>query len=221
MYYQGGNVIRLHYCSRHKKVQAFTHRKYLHGKGEGYEECADQLNTKLDSIIANIPLFYSQRKGTSKEKWSEKFIQSQYVLKYCSQYIDSEFAYKVSPHDIRVDLIECKDGQIRFVELKRIDDARMLKKSEIDPEVVEQVRKYRKFLDEYENDIVDYYIKLWNIKKDLKLPNTARPVSLNKEPLLLIFNRWQKTSTGRDEHIRNMEKRLQDNNIDYKIESEI
>ena len=72
VYYQGGSVMRLHYCSRHKKVQAFTHEKYIYGKGDKYIDCANLLNEKLDDIIKNIPVYYSQKKGISKEKWSEK-----------------------------------------------------------------------------------------------------------------------------------------------------
>ena len=221
VYYQGGSVIRLHYCSRHKRVQAFTHAKYLNGKGKDYIECADQLDDILDRIIASIPKYYSQKKGTNKKNWSEKFIQSQYILKDHTLYLDSEFAYKEDPYDIRVDLIECTDGIIRFVELKRLDDGRMLKKSDDSPEVVDQVNSYRRFIQEYEARIIEYYHKLWIIKNELNLPNTCEPMEVSKEPLLLIFNRWPNTNPRREEHTRRMEEILQRNNIDYVIESEI
>lgn len=221
VYYQGGSVIRLHYCSRHKRVQAFTHAKYLCGKGSKYIECADRLDDVLDSIIASIPKFYSQKKGTDKEKWSEKFIQSQYILKYRALYIDSEFAYKEDPFDIRVDLIECAGGIIRFVELKRLDDGRMLKESDETPEVVDQVNSYREFILRYGPRIVEYYKKLWLIKDELGLPNTCEPKELSNEPLLLIFDRWTKASKGREVHTRRMEEILQKKNVDYVIESEV
>lgn len=221
VYYEGGSVIRLHYCTRHKKVQAFTHVKYLYGKGDGYEECADKLDESLDTIITNIPKLYSQKNGTKKEKWSEKYIQGQYILKNRLQYIDSEFAYKENPFDIRVDLVECIDGKIRFVELKRLDDGRMLKKTDESPEVVEQVNSYKEFIEVYEQRILDYYTKLWQIKNELGLPNTSEPQTIDKEPLLLIFNRWQKETNGRKEHTRRMEEILTREGIDHIIQSEI
>ncbi len=222
VYYEGGSVIRLHYCTRHKKVQAFTHVKYLHGKGDGYEECADKLNELLDTIITNIPKFYSQKNGTKKEKWSEKYIQGQYILKNRLQYIDSEFAYKENPFDIRVDLVECIDGKIRFVELKRLDDGRMLKKTDESPEVVEQVRSYKEFIEKHQNDIIEYYQKLWEIKKSLNLQVTDTcPCSVNKDPLLLIFDRWEKTSKGREVHTHRMGEILQREKVNYVITSEL
>ena len=29
VYFEGGSIIRVHYCSRHKELQTFTHYKYL------------------------------------------------------------------------------------------------------------------------------------------------------------------------------------------------
>ena len=60
VYFEGGSVIKLHYCSRHKKIQAYTHKKYLYKEGKGYVECADMLNEKIDTIIENIPTFLAE-----------------------------------------------------------------------------------------------------------------------------------------------------------------
>lgn len=206
VYYQGGSVMRLVYG---RKLNAYTHRKYLHGTGNGYEECADQLDSKLDSIIANIPKFYSQRKGTSKEKWSEKFIQGQYMLNYHSQFIDSEFAYKEKDLDVRIDLVECIAGEIRFVELKRVDDNRMVT-LDMNPEILTQIKSYRKFISLHTDEIKDYYKRLYSIKKDLGLPVPyGMPSSVNPEPLLLIFDRWVKETEGRSIHRKKMEEILE------------
>lgn len=217
VYYQGGSVMRLEYG---RKLNAYTHRKYLYGTGNGYEECADQLNIKLDSIIENIPRFYSQRKGTSKEKWSEKFIQGQYILNYHSQFIDSEFAYKENDLDIRIDLVECIAGEIRFVELKRIDDNRMVT-SDMNPEIITQINNYRKFISSHTEEIIDYYKRLYFIKKKLGLPVPyGIPSTVNSEPLLLIFDRWVKETDGRTIHREMMEEILEKiakPKIDYKI----
>ena len=222
VYYQGGSVVRLHYCSKHKKIQAFTHPKYLGQKGKNYVECADILDDKFDSILENIRTHYSQKKGTSKEKWSEKYIQGNIIVKSKRDYIDSEFAYVEDESDIRIDLVKCINGEIQFVELKRLDDGRMLKSTDEAPEVVEQVRSYAKFIEKHQNDIIEYYQKLWNIKKtlDLQVTDTC-PSSLSKEPLLLIFDRWEKTTKGREVHTMRMEEILKRESINYIIESEI
>ena len=226
VYFEGGSIIRLHYCSKHKRMQAFIHEKYIGNKGDKYIDLLAYLeshNISLEDIKANIKANYSQKNGNSKEKWSEKYIQSQYLLKYRQNYIDSEFAYKTDEFDIRIDLVECVNGEIRFVELKRIDDARMLKETDATPKVVTQVKDYKKFISQYKTEILAYYQKVWDIKQNkLKLPNTPqRPTSINLEPQLLIFNRWTKPHAKRDIHTQRMEEILKREGIDYKIETEI
>ena len=225
VYFEGGNVAKLEYRSKDNTIQTTTHSKYLHGNGDDYVECS--LDKDLETIITNIQKYYSKtkdekEKGKEKEEWSEKYIQSQYIIKYPPKYIDSEFAYKDNLLDIRVDLIECINGELRFVELKTIDDGRMLKKTDDNPEVVEQVKAYEDFISNYKKEIVEYYQKVWEIKKDLglRIPE-KRPSSLAEKPLLLIFNRWTKSTDRRKEHTSRMKDILRDNDIDYKITSEI
>lgn len=223
VYFEGGNVAKLEYRSKDNTIQTSTHSKYLHGNGDDYVECS--LDKDLETIITNIRKYYSKTEDEDekeKEEWSEKYIQSQYIIKYHSKYIDSEFAYKDDSFDIRIDLIECINGELRFVELKTIDDSRMLKRNDDNPEVVEQVKAYKEFIQEYNEEIIEYYKKIWTIKNDLGLiiPK-KRPSSLAKKPLLLIFNRWTKSTTRRDEHTSRMEVILKYKDIDYKITSEI
>ena len=126
-------------------------------------------------------------------------------------------------------MIECINGELRFVELKTIDDSRMLKRNDDNPEVVEQVKAYNKFIHKYEEEIIKYYDKIWTIKNDLGLIKNdlgliipkKRPSSLAKKPLLLIFNRWTEKTFRREEHTDRMGKILRKNDIDYKITSEI
>lgn len=224
VYFEGGNVAKLEYRSKDNTIQTSTHSKYLHGNGDDYVECS--LDKDLETIITNIKKYYSKtedEKEKEKEEWSEKYIQSQYIIKYHSKYIDSEFAYKDDSFDIRIDLIECINGELRFVELKTIDDGRMLKKTDNNPEVVEQVEAYKNFISNNNPEkIVEYYQKVWEIKKDLGLTiPEERPSSLAKKPLLLIFNRWTKSTSRREEHTYRMEKILRNIDIDYKITSEI
>lgn len=209
VYYQGGSVMRLHYCSRHKKVQAFTHEKYIYGKGDKYIDCANLLNEKLDDIIKNIPVYYSQKKGISKEKWSEKYIQGNIIISHRQDYIDSEFAYIENNTDVRIDLVSCIAGEIRFLELKRIDDNRMVS-LDMNPEIIAQITNYRKFISSHNQEILNYYKKLYTIKKDLGLSVPyVKPYKLNPEPLLLIFDRWVKETDGRTVHREMMENILE------------
>lgn len=229
VYFEGGNVAKLEYRSKDNTIQTSTHSKYLHGNGDDYVECSLDKDKDLETIITNIQKYYSKtkdekekEKGKEKEEWSEKYIQSQYIINYRSKYIDSEFAYKDDSFDIRVDLIECINGELRFVELKTIDDGRMLKKTDDNPEVVEQVKAYEDFISNYKKEIVEYYQKVWEIKKDLGLTIPEKcPSSLAEKPLLLIFNRWTKSTSRREEHTYRMEKILRNIDIDYKITSEI
>ena len=217
VYYEGGRVLRLHYCSKKKELQAFTHKKYLTGNedAEGYAECLKQLDTALDTIIKNVPL-YSQKHGIGdKERWSEKFIQGNLIVRNRSQYLDSEFAYNSG--DIRIDLVECVFGELRFVELKRIDDVRMVAEHG-KPEIVKQLEDYKAFISENSAEILRYYKEIYAAKKALKLhvPDKA-PYKVNPTPKLLIFDRWTTESQRRLKHRELMEKQYARYHVDYEI----
>lgn len=202
-------------------LQAFTHCKYL-GKSElknKYIDCFNDLDTEIDNIVSKIKEIYSEKYGIDKkEKWSEKYIQGHLIEKGHTKYIDSEFAYKNEENDIRIDLIECVNGQIRFVELKRLDDNRMLKKTDDNPKVITQMKNYKQFAIKNRKDILEYYNKIYDIKKSLKLPiPPQKPVSICVEPLLIIFNRWEKQHSKRDVHRQRMEEILQREKMEYTI----
>ena len=224
VYHEGGNVVRLHYCSKRNVLQAFTHCKYL-GREElknKYLNCIDILDAEIDNIVSRIKGIYSEKNGVNKEKWSEKYIQGRLIENGRTKYIDSEFAYKNEETDIRIDLIECVNGEIRFVELKRLDDDRMLKKTDDNPEVITQMKNYKQFAIKNREDILKYYNKIYEIKQSLKLPLPAqKPVSICVEPLLIIFNRWEKPHSKRDNHRQRMEEKLKREKIDYIIIDEI
>ena len=220
VYYEGGNVVRLHYCSKKKKLQAFTHCKYL-GKNElknRYINCIETLDEEIDNIVSKIKMIYSEKYGDYKEKWSEKYIQGHLIENRPTKYIYSEFAYKNNEIDIRIDLVECVNGQLRFVELKRLDDNRMLKKTDDNPEVITQMRNYKQFAKNNKDFLLEYYSKIYKIKESLGLPIPEKaPISVCEEPFLLIFNRWEKTHNKRVVHRQRMEEILQREMIDYTI----
>lgn len=217
VYYEGGRVLRLRYCSKRKEVQAFTHNKYLtrDEKATGYENCAKQLDAQLDTIIENVHL-YSRKHGIEdKEKWSEKFIQGNLIINHRSQYLDSEFAYNSG--DIRIDLVECINGEIRFVELKRIDDERMVAENK-KPKIIKQIGDYQKFIAKYTDDILKYYKKIYALKRALKLHVPDRPpYKVNPTPKLLIFDRWIRETPGRLTHRNRMIEIYESFGIHYEI----
>ena len=59
VYYEGGSIARIHYCSRHKKLQVFTHHKYLGhpapSKKSPYIECSEFVEESwLDDVLDRI-----------------------------------------------------------------------------------------------------------------------------------------------------------------------
>lgn len=206
VYSEGGSIARIHYCSKHKKLQVFTHHKYLNrpalSKSNLYIECSEDIDKPIkkdleilvcDDIIRRVKECYSQKHAVNgvvdKKKWSEKFIQGTLVTQSADVYLDSEFAYNDATSRNRIDLIRCDNGVITFVELKRIADGRMLPKTDESPEIVDQMNRYKDFINKYSVQLLAYYQKLYDIKASLGLPvPSVRPASINPTPHLLIFD---------------------------------
>lgn len=227
VYFEGGSIARIHYCSRHKKLQVFTHYKYLglDSSDRTYVECSDIIGDKIASVLELVKKKYSQKHSVDgvlpKGKWSEKYIQGNIILNSRDVHLDSEFAYKEGDTDIRIDLVQVVDGAVKFVELKRLDDARMLKNTDESPEVVEQMVRYSEFIDKHKSDILNYYQTLYEIKSSLGLPvPVSLPESVCIRPELLIFDRWKSAHPARERHRRRMEEILSRENIAYKIISD-
>lgn len=230
VYFEGGSIARIHYCSKHKKLQVFTHHKYLGmpapSKSTLYVECSDFIDDVLEEVIARVKTAYSQKHiengVTAKEQWSEKFIQGSLIINSRAVHLDSEFAYIDKELDMRIDMVRCDGGTISFVELKRMDDGRMLRETDEAPEIVEQMERYRQFIHKYSNDILWYYQKLYDVKRTLMLPvPDARPTSIDHEPQLIIFDRWVKSHPKRDVHRKRVQEILERENIHYTIMTDI
>lgn len=216
VYSEGGSIARIHYCRKHKKLQVFTHHKYLNrpalSKSNLYIECSDDIDKPIkkdseilvcDDIIRRVKECYSQKHAVNgvvdKKKWSEKFIQGTLVTQSADFYLDSEFAYNDATSRNRIDLIRCDNGVITFVELKRIGDGRMLHKTDESPEIVDQMNRYKDFINKYSVQLLAYYQKLYDIKASLGLPvPSVRPASINHTPYLLIFDNWTKIRPERN-----------------------
>ncbi len=56
VYFEGGSVARIHYCSKHKKLQVFTHHKYLgiEDKSPLYIECSSIIDDEVENILRRI-----------------------------------------------------------------------------------------------------------------------------------------------------------------------
>ena len=239
VYFEGGSVARIHYCSKHKKLQVFTHHKYLNlpapSKSNAYIECSGiidepkETNSEIlvcDKVIERVKTCYSQKHAINgiveKEKWSEKFIQGTLITQSSDFYLDSEFAYNDATDKNRIDLIRCDKGVITFVELKRIADGRMLHKTDESPEIVDQMNRYKDFITKYSDELLAYYQKLYDVKAELGLPvPQIRPSSINPEPHLLIFDNWTKETTGRKIHRERLIDILNREKINFSIQTDL
>ena len=239
VYFEGGSVARIHYCSKHKKLQVFTHHKYLNlpapSKSNAYIECSGiidepkETNSEIlvcDKVIERVKTCYSQKHAINgivdKEKWSEKFIQGTLITQSSDFHLDSEFAYNDATDKNRIDLIRCDNGVITFVELKRIADGRMLHKTDESPEIVDQMNRYKDFITKYSVELLAYYQKLYDVKAELGLPvPQIRPSSINPEPHLLIFDNWTKETTGRKIHRERLIDILNRENINFSIQTDL
>lgn len=236
VYFEGGSIARIHYCSKHKKLQVFTHHKYLNlrapSKSNAYIECSDIIDKPIkkdseilvcDTILERTRTIYSQKLSiNNKEKWSEKFIQGSIIVQSSTFHLDSEFAYNDDISQNRIDLVRCDNGVVTFVELKRMSDGRMLHKTDESPEIVEQMLRYRNFIMRYSDELLAYYQKLYDIKVGLQLPvPQSRPTSINPEPHLLIFDTWEKNTPGRDTHRCRLQEILQREKIEYSIKTDL
>lgn len=226
VYFEGGSIARIHYCSKHKKLQVFTHHKYLGepapSKNNLYVECSNRIENICDDVMERIQTLYSQKKAeegiNAKEKWSEKFIQGMLVINSRTVHLDTEFAYNDAQDDIRIDLIQCRKGSLTFIELKRMDDNRMLHATDNDPEVVYQMQGYKDFIARYRSELLEYYKKVFDIKVQLGLPvPDSAPASINPIPELIIFDRWVKPTNQREIHRQRVRELLERNGIQYKV----
>lgn len=239
VYHEGGSVARIHYCSKLAKLQVFTHHKYLNrpalSKSNAYIECSDIIDKPIkkdseilecDKVIDRVKTCYSQKHAINgvvdKEKWSEKFIQGSLITKSLTFHLDSEFAYNDATGKNRIDLVRCDEGEITFVELKRIADGRMLHKTDESPEIIDQMNRYRNFVNKYSIKLLAYYQNLYNIKVDLGLPVPKDPPSsINPEPHLLIFDNWTKDTTGRKIHRERLIEILNREHIRFSVQTDL
>lgn len=137
--------------------------------------------------------------------YSEKGIQGKYVIKANNEsrsangfFIDTEMQYENKRIDmVWVDLVSKK---IVFVELKTIGDQRLFIDGNSSNETIDkQLRKYFDFARENRVALIDYYNRVYLIKKELGIlpefvkENSLANYDLIEKPILLVggcTNKW-------------------------------
>lgn len=218
VYYKGGAIIRgLKWSTRNKVYTGSINYQYIPLENKrsyipfvfdkSFVEFGEVKISKLDSFnkksIKRIKSILDKFYG----EYSEKTIQANFI-KNDPCFIDSEFMYNHRMDDLRIDLtrLDTKTKKIVFIEVKTIEDRRLYSN-----EIVEQLKKYKDFIEAYEVRLLGYYNKVFEIKKKLGI----LPVGLQKEDIedyqlakkpLLLFgdcsNEWIKDhSKSLDEKI--------------------
>lgn len=192
-----------------KNPTIYRKRKDKYGKDNYdaiYQDCRDWIVNRLLELKENIVRSYS---GESEgEDTSEKFIQGNLVINNRNLYLDTEFAHRFREGErltIRIDLVKIVDGRLTFVELKRIGDNRLLSRDG-KPEILTQMSNYREFIKYNQVTLLNYYKKLYRIKKHLGLPvppvDDIDNLAIDLEPVLLIALNYDNISTSRNYRIQ-------------------
>lgn len=202
VYYNGGGIIKK-FISSNGVLKGKIHFEYLpvdiignqyldyafenqsvkiHNVPNNFEDFNNFNQNILDKLEKKIEVHYPSN--------SEKGIQSSFILND-GFFIDSEFSYNFNNKTVRIDLvrIDINQNKIVFVELKTIGDNRLYTN-----EIIRQLSDYRDFINYYKDELLKYYIKLFNIKKQLGiLSKNLSNVNLSsfsvlEKPLLLFGN---------------------------------
>ncbi len=227
VYYYGGRVTQIK--QGRTSINVTCHPKYIGqtdtsnsvfytpNKNPRYQDCQIWLENRLDELKSNIRRFYS---GTyDKENTSEKYIQGQLIKRNPDKYLDSEFAHRLYEDEgktVRMDLVGIENNHLIFEELKRITDSRLRNEAN-NPEILEQMKEYRIFIQNNKKQLLEYYIALYNIKKGLGLSVPANVdinnLQIDEEPRLIIADTYTKCSAARIERIENIKSVLGKNGI--------
>lgn len=225
IYYEGGRMAKLRCKS--KRITATCHPKYLGmdvptGSNPKYVDCLEILKNNPYFIAKNIQANYSQKEGRNGEDISEKKIQGDMICRRNPLFLDSEFAHRYEigkRQTIRFDLVMIENNQLIFIELKRIKDNRLLNKEDDEPEILNQMDKYQKFIKVNKDKLLDYYKTLYEIKSSLKLPVPEceiEKLSVCEVPHLIIIDTYKSLGGKRKARIARMIEIL--NKVSYKIE---
>ena len=235
IYYEGASLAKIEMTKG--SIRATCHPKYLYGYNAQayykrgiaiYQPCEKELvrlGTEECCLLRNAQMFYSDKEVSNAEQKSEKKLQGEIVCRAKPLYIDSEFAHRYEEgnrHTIRIDLVRVVGNMIQFVELKRIQDNRLLHEdsSVCTPEIIKQIEEYRSFLKENKDAILAYYKKLIVIKRDLGLPTASADIErldIDIEPYLEIHNLYTHLTPQREARIAKIKAILDKHDVRYEI----
>lgn len=239
IYYQGASLAKIKW--KKGEVVATTHPKYLgyydktdkhYYKKNGdaiYQQCEGELQilgAEDCHLLNNAQQYYTNKNGkadSNSEDTPEKKLQGEIVCQNKMLYIDSEFAHRYKEgtrRTIRIDLVRVLDNKIQFVELKRIQDSKLLNNDNSKPEVVIQMEEYKNFISKNSAALLDYYKTVIEIKRSLNIPTTNANIDLleiDTEPYLEIYDLYINVSTQRKERIKRIEEQLRKYDIQYSI----
>lgn len=235
IYYEGASLAKIEMTKG--SIRATCHPKYLYGYNAQayykrgiaiYQPCEKELvrlGTEECCLLRNAQMFYSDKEVSNAEQKSEKKLQGEIVCRAKTLYIDSEFAHRYEEgnrHTIRIDLVRVVGNMIQFVELKRIQDNRLLHEdsSVCTPEIIKQIEEYRSFLKENKDAILAYYKKLIVIKRDLGLPTASADIErldIDIEPYLEIHNLYTHLTPQREARIAKIKAILDKHDVRYEI----
>jgi len=127
------------------------------------------------------------------EAGPEDLLQQQIVAKTQNVILDQQVEFPGEGHN-KIDLC-CFDpsiGRIVFVEIKRIDDPRLLGPGD-EPEVIGQLRSYASWIHRQQEAISSAYTEVVRLKRELGLGNRLKGVPeghlhVEAKPLLLVGN---------------------------------
>ena len=84
------------------------------------------------------------------------------------------------------------------------------------------MNRYKQFIEKYSSQLLEYYQKLYEIKKSLGLPvPDFKPASINETPELLIFDRWEKNTIDRDKHRNRLREILEKEQIKFQVMTDL
>jgi len=214
IYFNGGNIVQGLKFKNNKYSGSINYKYLLSQKSEYIKFDFSQPKLQLDKESISLLSFedfnnksLKRIKDNIKNYYpasSEKGIQAKFVNN-SGYFIDTELAYIYKNINLRIDLvwIDVPNKKILFIELKTIGDSRLYT-----DEIYDQLKKYYDFAKFFENEIIQYYQKVFKIKKTLKLlPEglinmpTLEGFTLFKKPLLLFGDCEQKWINHNAKHI--------------------
>ncbi|HOV22171.1 MAG TPA: hypothetical protein PLW95_05770 [bacterium] len=226
VYHNGGSIMKLGGTKGYKAqihteyIPLNTTAKYLPFEFQEGNISLKELQTidirnfereALERIKKRIRKFYPNG--------SEKGIQGQYVINNNKKrrgegfFIDTEMAYGNNRKDMkRIDMVwvNMKTREIAFVELKTMGDDRLYATERESNETIDkQLKKYYEFAKGNRNDLIEYYNRVYQVKKELGLlPRFAKDDSLKnyrliERPILLVGDCTQQWIDKNAEDINN------------------